>query len=244
MRNLAASHAAEKATWLDIKGDLESSIEQLESRNQGLVQELDQAKADLAAVRGEKNNADALARMLADQLKVAQQGWVEQRDQRLTLEERNMEVERRNFDLSEHVDQITEQNLVLRQEKKQLEQQVYLLQAENKRMAALTKQPPTVLAEVASGPALGRVLPLTEATATPIRGRIVELSGTLASVSVGSSDGVEPGMLFVIYRGSDYIGDLEVTDVEPNLAAGQITRTRGTPRVGDLVMDEAGFAAQ
>jgi hypothetical protein len=58
---------------------------------------------------------------------------------------------------------------------------------------------------------------------------------------VGSADGVETGMVFVIYNGSEYVGDLEITDVEPNQSAGRITRTRRAPRAGDSVADETRF---
>ena len=53
-------------------------------------------------------------------------------------------------------------------------------------------------------------------------------------------------MVFVIYRGSEYVGDLEVTDVQPNLSAGRIVRARSTPRSNDMVADEPalGFAQQ
>jgi len=86
--------------------------------------------------------------------------------------------------------------------------------------------------------AAGKAQPVSTPAATPIRGHIVEVQGKLATVSIGSSDGVSKGMVFVIYRDSDYIGDIEITDVEPNLAAGRLIRTRATPRADDMVADE------
>ncbi len=48
-------------------------------------------------------------------------------------------------------------------------------------------------------------------------------------------------MVFVIYRGLDYIGDLKISVLEPNQSAGRLTRAAGAPRVGDQVADEARF---
>ena len=83
--------------------------------------------------------------------------------------------------------------------------------------------------------------PLTEVSGAPIRGHVTEISGSLASISVGSADGVAEGMVFVIYRGMDYIGDLRVSKVEPNQSAGSLVRTSGSVLVGDEVADEARF---
>ena len=86
--------------------------------------------------------------------------------------------------------------------------------------------------------------PVTVSSATPIRGRIIEVQGNIATISVGSSDGVQEGMTFVIYRGSDFVADIHITDVEPNLAAGRIQHARAKPKPDDMVADEPalGFA--
>ena len=67
------------------------------------------------------------------------------------------------------------------------------------------------------------------------------MQGDLATISVGSADGVKETAVFVIYRGREYVGELRVTDVEPNLAAGKIVSSRMTPRPDDLVADELAF---
>ena len=86
-----------------------------------------------------------------------------------------------------------------------------------------------------------QVSPLSQVARSPIRGRVTEVSGSLATVSVGSADGVTEDMVFVIYRGLDYIGDLRISKVEPSQAAGRIVRSTGSVLVGDEVADEARF---
>ncbi len=239
MRNLAASHAAEKATWLDVRAALDRKIDDLESDNLQKAQDLGHRVGELNRMEGEKSRAEALANLLSSELQTAQKGWENESDRARKLEQRKLELEKRNQDLDYRVSEQATQIIAMEQEKRQLEQQVYILRNENKRLAQAAKEPPTMLAEVPAGLSKGRVLPLTQTTGTPIRGRVLDVEGRRASISVGSSDGVEAGMVFVIYRGGDFIGDLEVTDVEPDKSAGRITLTRGAPRTGDLVMDES-----
>ena len=241
MRNLSASHAAEKATWLDVSNALNDKIAALELESQRLARDVSKLSADLAAANMEKSSAEALSRTLTGELQIAQKGWQTESEKREAMEQRKLDLERRNQDLDTRVSEQANQLIAMEQEKRQLEQQIHILKTENRRLARLGKQPPTILGEAGGGVARGRVLPLTETTGSPIRGRITEVNGPRASISVGSADGVEVGMVFVIFRGSDYVGDVEITDVEPNLAAGRITHTVAAPRTGDLVADEALF---
>ncbi len=239
MRNLASSHAAEKATWIDIRDRMTRDAAELEASNERQAQELARLTTELAAARGESATAQALSRQLAAELEIAQNAWQEESQTRVAIEQRKLALERWNQDLDNRISEQENQIAVMEQEKRQLEQQIHILKTENKKLAQAGKQPPTVVGDLGVPGVAGRVLPLSETTGTPIRGRIVEIGGERAAISVGSSDGVEAGMVFVIYRGGEYIGDLKITDVEPNLAAGRITLTRGTPKVGDLVADES-----
>ena len=234
MRNLAAAHAAEKTVWLDAKKALDDRIAALETAQAVHLSEIAELRDEGARLRAEKSDGEALAHRLASELQVAQSGWLEQRQQRQQIEKRNLELERRNLDLNERVNEQTAQVLVLVQQQRQLEQQVNILREENAKLAGAGRvgvgQKPMDLAGVK---------PVAPAAAAPIRGQIVEVRGKLATISVGSADGVQKGMVFIIHRGSDYIGDIEITDVEPNLSAGRLLRTRATPRAKDMVADES-----
>jgi hypothetical protein len=91
-------------------------------------------------------------------------------------------------------------------------------------------------------------VPATPFVGTEIRGQITSVRGNLASVSVGSADGVSPGMIFLIYRpgatGTSplYLGSLRITKVEVGESAGMIEQTTGDIREGDLARDELSFA--
>ncbi len=234
LRNAMADHVAEKAYWRAEKQSLNDQFADLNAELQRQAAELASLKDEATRLRAEKSSAEALSSQLASQLKVAQEGWFEQRDQRASVEERNMELERRNLDLSERVSAQSARIVVLVQQQQQLEQQLNIMQEEMSKLARGGR--------VGVGPTdEGRMEGVSQATPTtvaPIRGRIVEIDGNLATISVGSSDGVREGMVFVIYRGSEYIGDVEITDVEPNLAAGRVVGMRAQPQSGDRVADE------
>ena len=69
----------------------------------------------------------------------------------------------------------------------------------------------------------------------PIRGVIRQVDQDLAALSVGSSSGVREGMKFRAIRGDRYLGELEVTRVEPTESVARIVRRQRAIVVGDMV---------
>ncbi len=70
-----------------------------------------------------------------------------------------------------------------------------------------------------------------------INGTIVAVSGdNLASINIGSANGVKRGMEMVIMRGSELVGYLRIEEVDPNASAGIIVEKRLTPAQGDKVV--------
>ncbi len=96
MRNLAASHAAEKATWLDVRAALDRKIADLESGGQQKAQELAKRDAELTGMTLEKRSADDLANRLSSQLQIAETGWKTESDRANALEQRKLDLEKRD----------------------------------------------------------------------------------------------------------------------------------------------------
>lgn len=238
MVNLTASHAAEKANWLDARKEQLRRQGELETSLQAMQADLDRLKTELAQAKADKSSADGLVSNLTGQLQLASAARDNEQTQRETLASRNIELETRNLDLNERINEQTAQILVLVQQQRQQEQQINILRDENRKLASVSRRQAAGETDVNGTDAVTALEPVSS---TPIRGRITEVSGRLVTISVGSSDGVQEAMVFVIYRGSEYIGDLKVTDVEPNAAAGTLQSTRGTPQVNDLVADENRF---
>jgi len=235
VRNVLASSAAQMAMDRDAINAHIQRIQRLEGQLLDAQQEVADQKAGLAQARAQVAGLEGTVRTLAGELKVGQAGWAQQRQQRGQLEQRNIELEKRNLDLNERVNEQTAQLMVFNQQQRQLEQQIHMLRSQRQAGApAGTLTPPGV----AGADAVTAVSPVA---VSPIRGRITDVSGSLATISVGAADGVVEEMVFVIYRGLDYIGDLKINVVEPNQSAGRLTRSAGAPRVGDEVADEARF---
>jgi chromosome segregation ATPase len=79
-----------------------------------------------------------------------------------------------------------------------------------------------------------------EAKAAPVptstvAGAITSVRGELASINVGSAQGVTRGLKLTIYRGANFVGYLRVDEVDEGEAAGTITDKQLDPLVGDKV---------
>jgi chromosome segregation ATPase len=61
----------------------------------------------------------------------------------------------------------------------------------------------------------------------------VDLRNSLATISIGSADGVREGQRFHVTRGDMFVCDILITDVEPDQAAGVMELVQYQPRIGD-----------
>ncbi len=244
LRNQIAASAAELATARDsIKSHLDK-IGELETQLKGNGTELAKLRSDLAKAESEKSSSEAMNRGLLAQLTIADAGRGEYRKQRDEIEKRNIELERRNIDLNDRVNEQTARIAVLFEQKRQYEQQLNILKTENEKLAREAHRPAgAAVLEEPSGAAMSNVTALSPISATPIRGKVLDVSGNIITISVGTADGVNKDMIFVIHRGDQYVGDLKINSVTPNQAAGRIVRSASTPAPGDQVTDESAMRA-
>ncbi len=139
----------------------------------------------------------------------------------------------KNITLSSRLNEITtslDEHIVmlnsLNAEKRRLLEQVAAL--ENKVQTVATDKVVTKLTDSA-----------TARTTAPrysnITGLISEVSENLVSISIGSADGVREGMKFHVTRGTTFICDIVITDVDTDIAAGVIELRSSAPRAGDTV---------
>ena len=238
LRNEIAASAATEATLRDsIKSHLEK-IGEVEGQLKTNGAEMAKLRSDIAKAESEKSSSEAMSRGLLAQLQIADAGRAEYRKQRDEIEKRNIELERRNIDLNDRVNEQTMRIAVLFEQKRQYEQQLSILKTENEKLARSAGRPAGAsVLEAPSGVAMSNVTPLTPISPTPVRGKILEVSGNLVTISVGSADGVKEGMVFMITRGDQYVGDLKISTVNPSQSAGRMVRTTLAPAQGDQVKD-------
>ena len=244
LRNLIAASAAELATARDNVNAHRTQIGDLEGQLTKKSGEVSEAKAQLAKLEADASHAEAMNRGLLNQLQSAENARAEYRKQRDELEKRNLDIERRNIDLSDRVNELTAQIAVLLEEKRQYEQQMNILSSENEKLSRAARKPAVGAAfEAPSGAALAGVEAITPVSAVAVRGQVVEVADKLVTVSVGAADGVKKGMLFVVHRGDEYIGDVQISLVEPNRSAGTLVRSVVAPTAGDRVQDASSITA-
>ena len=68
-----------------------------------------------------------------------------------------------------------------------------------------------------------------------LRGLITEIGESMVTISIGSADGVQKGMVFHVTRGDDFICDIIITDVDTDKAAGVLDLVQQQPRIMDNV---------
>ncbi len=244
LRSATAAHAAELASARD-------SIRGLNDRMNGLIGELETSMSEVSRKQGEitrleadKQQADALAQRLTNELGIAQAGRVAVEGQRAELETRNIELERRNIDLNDRVNELTTRVTVLVQQQRQQAQQIAILRDENQKISQQVGVPVSGAASSLQPAGMASVKPLGQANLPKISGHVVGTEGNFVTISVGSADLVKPGSVFVIIRdGKEYVADIEITDIEPNLSAGRILRSAQgfSPQQGDEAHDEYSF---
>jgi hypothetical protein len=238
LRHLIAANAAELAKAADATNAHLKKITQLENELEAARQETEQAGAERDRFFHEKSSAEALNAGLLAQLQSAEAARAEYRKQRDELDMRAIDLQRRNIDLDDRVNELTAQIAVQMEQKRQYEQQINILRQENERLAQAARRVSGGLAmEEPSGAAMTGVTALTPVAAEAIRGKVVQVSGDLVTVSIGEADGVRRDMVFVIHRDGEYVGDLKISLVYPNESAGRLIRARFTPGPGDSVTD-------
>lgn len=244
LRHLIAANAAEIAAANDANRGRLGEIADLEEEKQAARNEVDRLQAELAGAASEKSSSDAMSRGLLAQLDGCSASRDEYRAQRDALEKRSIDLERRNIDLNDRVNEQIAQIAVLVEQKRQFEQQVNILKKENERLARAAGRPSAAVAlEDPSGAAMPQVTALTPTAAVAIRGHVVDVSGSIVTLSVGAVDGVREDMIFVVHREGQYLGDLKVDLVDPNRSAGRAVGPRFVPRPGDEVTDSASLSA-
>ncbi|NOS99578.1 MAG: hypothetical protein HOP29_03020 [Phycisphaerales bacterium] len=237
-RSLMASHAAELASARDNINDLLGRLGKLETDLQSSQEENARQGNEIAQLMTDNRRADALAQRLTNELGIAQNGRNAVEEQRRQLEARNIDLESRNIALNDRVNELTTQVTILDQQRRQQEQQINILRTENEKLALQSGVPgvgPEVTATTVPG-----VSPITPVPAPRITGEVQAVEGEYVTLTVGSNDQVTKGMVFVVSRGADtYVGDVEITDVEPDLSAGRLIRNAQgrLPQQGDVVRD-------
>ena len=223
-------------------------IAQFKADKLDLNTELDESSRTLTDLRNKLALEQANVVTLSDASRLAAASHGRTEDRAEMLSRRNSELELRNVDLNDRVEELSSQMLMAAMQVRALQQQITAI-AESRDSVAMGLRPAT---QIPGGPGIVEArTPLVRSgsvpgMAVPIRGEITDVVGNIASISVGSTDGVAPGMTFLVYRRQEdkaqYLGTLRVDRVEANQSVGTIETSVGFIQPGDSARDEASFA--
>ncbi len=226
----AAQREADLATTLQ---SLNEKISQLQNENKALlaqisvkdtriqeqqarVIELQSSEADvrseLARLGTGLKQASQINEMLQTEIKA-------RRDQQLRLEIRSIELADSLRDKSTESDTLLAQVRLAKEQISALHKQNEELESRSGNMLQ------------SEDPGLQELMP-TVVARTPILGRVTGVKQQddhlYVAINVGAEDQVKAGMLFMIHSGDAYVGDVLITKVDSNSAAGRVTIRRGT----------------
>ncbi len=252
-RGLAHTADAHLRNWIAITAaQMEAYQDSLTSQSnayQDLQDELQRIQTDLATVKGQlqaanlkNHNLQTSIAKLTSQVDALQHERSVLRQQRNELDTASIQLEKRNIELNERVRELSTETTALTQQVRQLQQKSYAQAEEIQRLQAKLSQPPGMAVTVV-GPEREKARAVEPAKVATIEGRVTEVDGEHASISVGSADGVEKGMVFIIHRGSQYVADLTITMVEPQESAGYLSEVQAEIQEGDRAVPAAQLVA-
>jgi septal ring factor EnvC (AmiA/AmiB activator) len=183
---------------------------------------LAQLEAELSRLSAASlQDADLLTTTTTD-LKETRTALVDAQTKLVQLGDRNNELESQRDSLNRQVRRIGEQMVSLEQDNVSLRD-------------ILARVPAQFRQDVSTGqddrPAF--------ASNVPIAGTITEVQNAagaqLVQVDVGSKDGVEENMKFLVHRDDQYVGTFVVDRVEPSISAGRMVLSKGSVQSGDQI---------
>ncbi|MBN1346233.1 MAG: hypothetical protein JXQ73_26325 [Phycisphaerae bacterium] len=210
---------------------LQLKLANAETQLQAKDTELTQLKSDRETALGDAKRAQQL-----QELDKNRADRSEKRNGELLAE--TTELQKRNLDLNGRVQELTQQVAILDEQTRALKEQRYALEQQ---LARAGKPSAAGVPALDTEGQLAQAIVPAAAKPVKIEGRVLDVKGGIASISVGSADGVAEGMAFVVYRGPKYLGKLRVTAVEPNRSGGDLTLVQGEIRPNDSVRDERSF---
>lgn len=214
---------------LAMKDDLLSqqglALQDARNQIQRISDELAAVRAEAAQIRSQFAAAEAGRTKLQETLSVTLGELNNVREQHQTVMNDNLDLQTRNGRLNERVLELTMNVTTLTDETRNIREKLYACEQGGARASRSPAGTP---------PGVAAVQPTVSG---PIRARVTEVAGKYASISAGENSGVSEGMTFIVYRDSEYLGDLVIDKVEPTEAGGKLdSLAEGRVQSGDLVV--------
>jgi hypothetical protein len=228
-RQAAASEAATlNATIARLEGEVQKRDKDIQDA-QGQLIALQNANADVRAELGR------LSAGLQQQTQI--NGMLQEEIK--TRRENSLKLETRAIELSEQLRDKTTQADTLIREVRLIKEQMADLEAQNREMA---NQVQSGGAKPGSSPSMATTGGVNAGfnASVAVRGLVTDVQKigdqTFVAINVGSNDQVCEGMRFMVHKGDQFLGNVVITKVDLNSAAGRVTLAKGDIKANDEVL--------
>jgi myosin heavy subunit len=218
----------------DLEKSLNAQISSLKTRADELQNKLNTAEREKADLVTRTNNMEAVSKDFADTTSKQTESLNAALDEvkQLKADEIKIkqELEQTSAALVEKtaiIDSLEAEKRRLIEEKADLQTRMDKMLIGGGRVAAVA---PPVTAE-RNAAAIQQ--PGTEPIGLKCRISEIDMKNGLATVSIGSADGVKEGMKFHVTRGDEFICDVMITNVDTDKAVGTLQLVQQQPRIGD-----------
>jgi uncharacterized protein (DUF3084 family) len=214
--------------------NLEEELAKLRSETKDIAGQLAAINNQLLA---EQQKNASLTGQLAQMTSMINTGDAERKDIQTQLQN----VRNDNSALRTDNLKLAETNQKLELQAQLYEQQIRLLKEQNFSLSDRVEQLRSRVQDAAEGKtsaATDKTASVSGTSDSPIVGEITSIRDNLASLSIGSAQGVKDGMEFTIFRGDKYLGKLVITKVLPEQSAGEFTQKQCEIQKGDKVTDK------
>ena len=232
-RNLQAIMEASLAMKDDALQQKTQALEAARNQVQDLLNDLSNARSALAVCTNDKAAADAGRKKLEEIVDVQTVELTALQKQNQMLLTQNIDLQTRNTRLNSRVLELTSTVTIQNDQRRNLQEKLYACEQENTELQQSLASGRRVLPR--GEEISGRVAPVAVSVVGPIRGEIMEVDGSYASINVGDTSGVVEGMTFMVYRGSTFIAELVIDSVRPKQAGGKLKTVQQQVNLGDAV---------
>lgn len=223
--------------------ELNEQIAELETRNAEARAQLRQKEVTLVETTNQLNDVRARLGDLSSALDTQSKIIDDLKGEVASRRDQTLELERKNIELNDELQDTQTQLATAIQQIRQYREQISELTEANQKLAEKVEQA-RAGGQVAQATATQQPQ-VSMAMEQPVRGIITDVitqdSEMLAAVNIGSNDNVSEGMEFIIYEDGQFKGNLTITKVDMNSAAGVVTLARGEIRPNMQVLTGAGF---
>jgi predicted nuclease with TOPRIM domain len=207
--------------------DARDQVQELQDQNGRLQDGLSQVKNEQLASEAGRAKLQEILDVTTGELKALQK-------QSQTLLSQNIDLQSRNARQNNRILELTTNVTILQDQIRNMQEKLYACEQQSAELQQqLGAAAPRAVPEAPPG-----VAGVAPTVAGEIRGEIIDVQGVYATVNVGESAGVVPGLTFMVYReGGTYLGDLIIEKVRPSEASGKLTTlAAGEIRKGDSVV--------